>query len=129
MMPGVFDQLFNSHARPYLTQTFGESVMAWAAGDEVVTAIQLPDGYSCSGRFHETTSEKVDDEGTITNVIKGELWVPISTKPVQRSTWRLVRADGSESDWTAVSHGSRSGGMVKVEVEQVTMSKFSGAMS
>lgn len=126
-MSSVFDAMFNHHALPTLSDTFGPSVSGWESGDEIVTAIQLPSGLSCSASFNEHVGEKQDDNGIITNTIKAELWVPLTVKPVQRSTWRIVRADGSESDWTGISHGKRSGGRLCVELEQVTTSKFTGA--
>lgn len=124
----LFDTLFNEHAVPAMTELFGDSVIAWEAGSDEVTAIQLPSGRTYTARFHEFGADKEDIEGTITNRIKGKLWVPVAAKPQQRSTWRIVRSDGSELDVTGVAHGERSGGFLCVEVEQVTVSKFAGTL-
>lgn len=127
MAATLFDALFNGHALPSLTETFGETVVAWESGQERVTAIQLPSGLTYTAIFHEHAAEKIDNNGTISNVIKGNLWVPTSAKPAQRSTWRIVRSDDSQLDVTGVCHGARSGGLLCVEVEQVTVSKFAGS--
>lgn len=128
MPASFFESLFDQSSAPVLASVFGDDANTWSMGIERVTAIQLPSGVSYSALFHEHESEKKDDEGTISNTIKGKLWVPTSAKPSQRSTWRIVRSDGTETDFTGVSHGERSAGFLCVEVEQVTVSKFAGGL-
>lgn len=125
-MTALFESMFDGSAAPVLASVFGDDADTWAVTSERVTAIQLPSGTSFSALFHEYESEKTDNEGTISNTIKGKLWVPLTAKPEQRSTWRIIRSDGSEADFTGRSHGERSGGFLCVEVEQVTVSKFAG---
>jgi hypothetical protein len=127
-MANFFEALFDGSAAPVMASIFGDDAdTTWGVGIERVTAIQLPSGVSYSALFHEHQSEMKDDQGTISNTIHGKLWVPTTAKPVQRSMWRIIRSDGTETDFTGSHHGERSGGFLCVDVEQVTVSKFTGA--
>lgn len=126
----IFDTLFNDHAAPALTDVFGTSVIAWSAGDEMVTAIELPSGKSVTNAmFHEHAAEKVENDGMLSNVIKARLWVPISFKPTQRSSWKITRSDGTITDFTCTAFGERSGGFQCVELERADVTKFSGSFN
>jgi len=125
-MATFFEGLFDASAAPVLASVLGDDSETWSVGIERVTAIQLPSGVSYSALFHEHESEMKDENGTISNTIKGRLWLPVRAKPMQRSLWRIVRSDGTQCDFTASHHGQRSGGYLAVEVEQVTVSKFAG---
>jgi len=127
-MSALFEGMFKSSAAPVLTSVLGDTVSTWSVENERVTAIQLSNGQSYSALFHEHASEKREHNGTFTNAIKGVLWLPVTSKPQQQMTWRIVRADGTSLDVTTVSHGERSGGYLAVQVEQVTVSKFAGAL-
>lgn len=127
MTATLFEAMFEESAAPVLASLFGDTADTWAAGLARVTAIQLPSGVSYEALFHEHEAEFKDSDGTITNTIKGKLWVPLSAKPEQRSTWRIIRSDETQLNVTGVAHGERSGGFLCVEVEQVTVSKFAGS--
>lgn len=92
------------------------------------TAIQLPGGETFTGFYADASSEQ-DKEFGIANSVKAKLWIPISAKPKQRSTWRITLPDGETIEATGVSHGERSGGLVCVHLERVDVTKFSGAFN
>lgn len=120
----IFDTLFNDHAAPALTDVFGSSVVAWEAGDQRVTAIQLTTGRSFEDvAFHEFSSEKQTETG-VANCIKARLWLPLTAKVKQQEQWRLIRADNSQIEVTVSNFGHRSGGFVEVIVDQLTVTRF-----
>lgn len=92
------------------------------------TAIQLPGGETFTGFYADSRSEQDKDYG-IANSIRATLWIPISAKPKQRSTWRISLPDGETIEATGISHGERSGGLLCIHLERLDVSKFSGSFN
>lgn len=123
----LFDTLFNEHAVPAMTELFGDSVIAWEAGDQRVIAIQISTGRSFEDvAFHEFSSEKQTENG-ISNCIRGRLWLPVTAKVKQLEQLQLIRTENKRIEVTISSFGQRSGGFVEVIVEQLTITRFGAA--
>lgn len=123
----LFASFFNGHAIPTLTETFGESVVCWEAGQERVTAVQLSTGRSFSDvMFHESESDPADD-GNVGNVLKARLWLPVSAKPAPQDQWRIIRDDNTQIEFTVESYGAKSGGLMEVRLVKTTITRFKSA--
>lgn len=126
MSATVFDALFNGHALPTLTETFGESVVAWESGQDRVTAIQLTTGQSYSAIIHRYESQPASD-GNIGNILKIRLWVPVSARPQPQDQWRIVSADNTQEEFTVADYGVVSGGYQEIKLVKQTITRFKSA--
>ena len=93
---------------------------------QTVTAIQLRTGQSFTAIFNENSSER-DQKYGVANTISGALWVPITARPQQQEQWSIIRNDNTKVEVTAISFGARSGGLMEVKVDQLTIARFKGA--
>lgn len=93
---------------------------------QTVTAIQLRTGQSFTAVFNETDSDR-DQKYGVANTVKGSLWVPITARPQQQEQWSVIRNDNSKVEVTVISHGQRSGGLLEIKVDQLTVARFKGA--
>ena len=93
---------------------------------QTVTAIQLRTGQSFTAIFNENSSER-DQKYGVANTVNGALWVPITARPQQQEQWSIIRNDNMKVEVTVISFGARSGGLMEVKVDQLTVARFKGA--
>lgn len=91
-----------------------------------VTAFNIKTGQTVTAFFVETDSER-DQKYGVANTLKGSLWVPANCRPQLQEQWRIIRQNGEQVDVTAVSYGARSGGLLEIKTEKLTVVRFKGA--
>lgn len=91
-----------------------------------VTAFNIKTGQQFTAFFIEGESER-DQKYGVANTVRGSLWVPVTCRPQLQEQWRVIRQNGEQVEVTAVSYGARSGGLLEIKVEKLTVVRFKGA--